>query len=164
MAIIGGIIIALVVGRNDPGFVHNGALAGLPALCAGSDLFHPIGALIVGGAGGFTGARRRSGLTMCLASSHCTGFGPVGRNFGWYLRADCTRWHQWSIIWCAADWQHRWCRLCRARWFYLYKVLNALMGLRVIEQEEMQAADLSIHKIGVNPESEIRGMSFLTKQ
>ncbi len=49
---VGGILVALVVGRNDPGFVHNGALAGLVAVCAGSDVMHPIGSLIVGGVAG----------------------------------------------------------------------------------------------------------------
>jgi Amt family ammonium transporter len=52
MAMVGGIIMALIAGRNDPGFVHNGALAGLVAVCAGSDLFHPVGALVVGGVAG----------------------------------------------------------------------------------------------------------------
>jgi Amt family ammonium transporter len=49
MAMVGGIIVALVLGRNDPGFIHNGPLAGLVAVCAGSDVLHPIGALAVGG-------------------------------------------------------------------------------------------------------------------
>ena len=48
MAMVGGTLAALVMGRNDPGFVHNGPLAGLVAVCAGSDLMHPIGALAVG--------------------------------------------------------------------------------------------------------------------
>ena len=48
MAMVGGILSALVVGRKDPGFVHNGALAGLVAVCAGSDIMHPLGALFVG--------------------------------------------------------------------------------------------------------------------
>ncbi len=52
MAMVGGTIIALIVGKNDPGFIHNGPLAGLVAVCAGSDLFHPVGALIVGGVAG----------------------------------------------------------------------------------------------------------------
>ena len=43
---------ALIAGRNDPGFVHNGALAGLVAVCAGSDVMHPVGSLIVGGVAG----------------------------------------------------------------------------------------------------------------
>lgn len=52
MAMVGGILASLVVGRNDPGFIHNGPLAGLVAVCAGSDLMHPIGALITGGVAG----------------------------------------------------------------------------------------------------------------
>ncbi|MBL4775635.1 MAG: ammonium transporter, partial [Mariprofundus sp.] len=52
LAMVGGILAALVVGKNDPGFIHNGALAGLVAICAGSDLVHPIGALAIGLAAG----------------------------------------------------------------------------------------------------------------
>ena len=52
MAMCGGILGALVAGRNDPGFVHNGALAGLVAICAGSDVMHPIGARVKGAAAG----------------------------------------------------------------------------------------------------------------
>ena len=52
MAMVGGILVAALIGKADPGFVHNGALAGLVAVCAGSDVFHPVGALIVGGAAG----------------------------------------------------------------------------------------------------------------
>jgi len=48
MAMVGGTLAALVVGRNDPGFIHNGPLAGLVAVCAGSDLMHPLGALLTG--------------------------------------------------------------------------------------------------------------------
>ena len=51
MAMVGGVLFALVAGKNDPGFVHNGALAGLIAICAGSDLMHPLGAFFVGGIG-----------------------------------------------------------------------------------------------------------------
>jgi Amt family ammonium transporter len=52
MAMCGGIIVAYIVGDNDPGFVHNGALAGLVAVCAGSDVMHPLGSLFVGGVAG----------------------------------------------------------------------------------------------------------------
>ena len=52
MAMVGGTLTALVLGRNDPGFVHNGPLAGLVAVCAGSDLMHPMGALVTGGVAG----------------------------------------------------------------------------------------------------------------
>ena len=37
MAMVGGTVAALIIGRNDPGFLHNGPLAGLVAICAGSD-------------------------------------------------------------------------------------------------------------------------------
>jgi ammonium transporter, Amt family len=53
MAMVGGTLAALIAGRNDPGFVHNGPLAGLVAVCAGSDVMHPLGALVVGGAAGW---------------------------------------------------------------------------------------------------------------
>ncbi|MGH8735630.1 MAG: YceI family protein, partial [Burkholderiales bacterium] len=52
MAMCGGIIAALIAGDGDPGFIHNGALAGLVAVCAGSDVMHPIGSLFVGGVAG----------------------------------------------------------------------------------------------------------------
>ena len=52
LAMVGGLLAALVVGKNDPGFVHNGALAGLVAVCAGSDIMHPLGSLFVGAVAG----------------------------------------------------------------------------------------------------------------
>ena len=52
MAMVGGVLVALMVSKNDPGFIHNGALAGLVAICAGSDKVHPLGALIIGGLAG----------------------------------------------------------------------------------------------------------------
>ena len=52
MAMVGGTLAATLMGKNDPGFVHNGPLAGLVAVCAGSDVMHPIGALVVGLAAG----------------------------------------------------------------------------------------------------------------
>jgi Amt family ammonium transporter len=52
MAMVGGTLVALLLGKNDPGFVHNGPLAGLVAVCAGSDVMHPMGALVVGAVAG----------------------------------------------------------------------------------------------------------------
>ncbi len=49
MAMVGGVLAALVAGKNDPGFIHNGALAGLIAICAGCDIMHPLGAFFIGG-------------------------------------------------------------------------------------------------------------------
>ena len=48
MAMVGGILAALIIGKNDPGFIHNGPLAGLVAVCAGSDFFHLLGTLATG--------------------------------------------------------------------------------------------------------------------
>ena len=48
LAMAGGTLAAFAAGRNDPGFVHNGPLAGLVAVCAGSDVMHPLGALATG--------------------------------------------------------------------------------------------------------------------
>ncbi|HZV82507.1 MAG TPA: ammonium transporter, partial [Geobacteraceae bacterium] len=49
LAMVGGVIVALIAGKNDPGFIHNGALAGLIAVCAGSDIMHPLAAFVTGG-------------------------------------------------------------------------------------------------------------------
>lgn len=49
MAMVGGTITANAIGKNDPGFLHNGPLAGLVAICAGSDIVHPVSALVIGG-------------------------------------------------------------------------------------------------------------------
>ena len=51
MAMAGGTLVATWIGKNDPGFIHNGPLAGLAVRRL--DPMHPdIGALIVGGIAG----------------------------------------------------------------------------------------------------------------
>ncbi|MBC7960889.1 MAG: ammonium transporter, partial [Vallitaleaceae bacterium] len=52
MAMVGGTIAGLLFSKNDVGFTHNGALAGLIAICAGSDIVHPVSALIIGAIAG----------------------------------------------------------------------------------------------------------------
>ena len=86
MAMVGGTLVALVVGKNDPGFVHNGPLAGLVAVCAGSDIMHPVGALATGGVAGglprwqygcvFPGAIRNI-LSARQPASRCGGRGQI---------------------------------------------------------------------------------------
>lgn len=52
MAMVGGVIAACLASRCDSVAVYNGALAGLVAVCAGSDKYHPLGAAVVGAIAG----------------------------------------------------------------------------------------------------------------
>ena len=164
MAMIGGILTALYVGRNDPGFAHNGALAGLVAVCAGSDLFHPIGALLVGGVAGVIFVK---GFHWCQEKLRIDDVLGV-----WPLHGLCGLWggiaagifgqaalggmggvsFASQLIGSLAG-----AGYALAVGFALYGVLQRLVGLRLTEEQEMRGADLSIHHIGANPESDIRG-------
>ena len=164
MAMIGGILTALVVGRNDPGFAHNGALAGLVAVCAGSDLFHPIGALIVGGTAGVIFVK---GFHWCQEKLRIDDVLGV-----WPLHGLCGLWGGIAagifgqaalggmggvsfgaqLIGSLAG-----AAYAAALGFLLYGIINRAVGLRLSEEQEMRGADLSIHHIGANPESDIRG-------
>ncbi len=162
MAMVGGILTALIAGRNDPGFVHNGALAGLVAVCAGSDLMHPIGALITGGIAGvlfvamFDWSQRRlklddvlgvwalHGLCGLWGGIACGIFGLAslggmgGVSFGAQLVGSLGG-----------------AAYALAAGFLVYGALRRLVGIRLTREEEMQGADLAIHKIGANPEAEM---------
>ncbi len=164
MAMVGGILAALVAGRNDPGFVHNGALAGLVAVCAGSDLFHPIGAFVVGAAAGVIFVK---GFVWCQETLRIDDVLGV-----WPLHGLCGLWGGiaagifglealggmggvsfmaqllGSVI--GAAW-------AGVAGYVVYAALKATIGLRLSEEDEHRGADLSIHKIGANPEAEIRG-------
>jgi Amt family ammonium transporter len=84
MAMAGGTLAAWWAGRNDPGFAYNGPLAGLVAVCAGSDLMHPLGALITGAVAACCSFiclrwRRTSGTsTTCSVSGPCTACAAPG--------------------------------------------------------------------------------------
>jgi Amt family ammonium transporter len=161
MAMIGGIVVASIVGRADPGFVHNGALAGLVAVCAGSDVFHPLGALFVGGAAGaifvygFTLTQERlkvddvlgvwplHGLCGLWGGIACGIFGLealggiggvslVGQFLGSVLLAA------YALV----------------AGLVLYTATRAVLGIRLTDEEQRRGADLSIHSIGANPEGE----------
>ncbi len=161
MAMVGGTLVALLLGKNDPGFVHNGPLAGLVAVCAGSDLMHPIGALAVGGiAGGlfvvmFTLTQNRWKIDDVLGV--------------WPLHGLCGAWGGIAA------------RIFRSKALggaggvafmpqlimtalaivvalvgslLVYGSLKAALGLRLDQEDEYQGADLSIHKITATPERE----------
>ncbi|MBI2745949.1 MAG: ammonium transporter [Burkholderiales bacterium] len=162
MAMAGGTLAALLVGKNDPGFVHNGPLAGLVAVCAGSDLMHPLGALVVGGVAGaifvsmFTLTQNRwkiddvlgvwplhglcgtwGGIAAGIFGSKALGgLGGVtlsGQLIGTGL----------GVLWALMG------------GFVVYGALKLAMGLRLSQEEEFDGADLSIHKIGATPDRDV---------
>lgn len=161
MAMVGGTLVALLMGKNDPGFLHNGPLAGLVAVCAGSDLMHPLGALVVGGVAGaifvvmFTLTQNKWKIDDVLGvwplhglcgtwggiaagifgSKFLGGLGGVtlgGQMIGTGL----------GVLWALVS------------GFAVYGLLKATMGLRLSQEEEFDGADLSIHKISATPEHE----------
>lgn len=163
MAMVGGILAAAVLGRNDPGFVHNGALAGLVAVCAGSDVFHPIGALITGAIAGVIFVR---GFHICQERLRIDDVLGV-----WPLHGLCGL---WGGLACGIFGQQSFGGLGGVSFlaqlvgsvgiaafgapagFLVYGVLKSTVGIRLAEEEEYRGADLSIHKIGAAPEAEIR--------
>ncbi len=161
MAMVGGTLVALALGKNDPGFVHNGPLAGLVAVCAGSDLMHPLGALVVGGVAGaifvvmFTLTQNKwkiddvlgvwplHGLCGAWGGIACGIFGSQalgglgGVNIGAQVIGTAMG-VGWALL---------------AGWL-VYGLLRKFVGLRLSQEEEYDGADLSIHRIGATPERE----------
>ena len=157
MAMVGGTLVASLMGRNDPGFVYNGPLAGLVAVCAGSDLMHPLGALAVGGIAGaifvkmFTLTQNKwriddvlgvwplHGLCGAWGGIACGIFGlkSLGGLGGVTLGAQVLG-TLMGVAWALVG------------GFAVYGVLKLTMGLRLSAEEEYEGADLSIHKIGAH--------------
>ena len=159
MAMVGGTLAALVVGKNDPGFIHNGPLAGLVAVCAGSDVFHPLGALVTGLVAG--------GLFVWLFV-WCSTQKKLDDVLGvWALHGVCGAWGGLA------------CGIFGATAFgglggvsfaaqligtvtgigiaivgglVVYGVLSQTLGIRLSEEQEFDGADLSLHRIKANPE------------
>jgi Amt family ammonium transporter len=162
MAMVGGTLVALVLGKNDPGFVYNGPLAGLVAVCAGSDLMHPLGALVTGGVAGavfvlmFTLTQNRwkiddvlgvwplhglcgawGGVAAGIFGSKALG-GLGGVSLGAQLIGTSIG-VGWALLSGVA----------------VYGTIKATMGLRMTQEEEYEGADLSIHRIGSTPDREV---------
>jgi Amt family ammonium transporter len=161
MAMVGGTLAALVAGKNDPGFVHNGPLAGLVAVCAGSDLMHPLGALITGSlAGGlfvwmFTLTQNRwkiddvlgvwplHGLCGALGGLAAGIFGSasLGGLGGVSFMSQLIG----TVLGIT---------IALSGGLLIYGVLKKTVGLRLDPEEEFAGADLSIHRISSSPERE----------
>ena len=157
MAMTGGTLAANFIGKNDPGFLHNGPLAGLVAICAGSDIVHPVGALIIGALAGiifvklFTYTQNRLKVDDVLGvwplHGVCGAFGGtavgifgqqilgglggvslISQLFGTLL----------AIV------------IALGGGFLVYGVLKLTVGIRLSQEDEFVGADLSIHKISAN--------------
>ncbi|MEQ1105821.1 ammonium transporter [Acinetobacter ursingii] len=159
MAMVGGTLSANLVGKNDPGFLHNGPLAGLVAICGGSDVVHPFGALLIGLIAGvifvklFTYTQNKLKIDDVLGvwplHGVCGVFGGLAVGiFG----------QQWlgglghvsflsQLIGSALA-----VSIALLGGFIVYGVLKMTMGIRLSQEEEFQGADLSIHKISANSE------------
>ena len=161
MAMAGGTLAAWIVGRNDPGFVYNGPLAGLVAVCAGSDLMHPVGALFVGLVAGalfvymFTLVQNRWKIDDVLGV--------------WPLHGLCGLWgglaagifgtkalggiggvtFTGQLIGSALG-----VGIALLGGFIVYGTLKAILGIRMSQEEEYEGADLSIHRISSTPDRE----------
>ncbi|MBB5496426.1 ammonium transporter [Paraburkholderia sp. MM5384-R2] len=159
MAMVGGTLSAWFAGRNDPGFTYNGPLAGLVAVCAGSDIMHPLGALVTGGIAGvlfvymFTCVQNRwriddvlgvwplhglcgawGGIAAGIFGIHALG-GLGGVSFASQVIGTLG-----GIV------------VSGLGGTVVYGVIRMTVGLRLDQEEEYNGADLSIHKISATPE------------
>ena len=162
MAMVGGTLAALWLGKNDPGFVHNGPLAGLVAVCAGSDIMHPIGALLVGAIAGalfvalFTLTQNRWKIDDVLGvwplHGLCGTWGGIAAGiFGLPSLGGLGGVNVFAQLIGTLS-GVAWAVLSS---FLLYGLLKVTMGLRLSQEEEFDGADLSIHKINSSPDREV---------
>lgn len=161
MAMAGGTLVALYAGRNDPGFLHNGPLAGLVAVCAGSDVMHPIGALVTGGiAGGlfvwmFTLTQNRWKIDDVLGvwplHGLCGAWGGIAAGiFGLHALGGMGGVSLMAqIIGTLLG-----ITVAFGGGFAVYAILKKTVGIRLSAEEEFNGSDLSIHKITATPERE----------
>ena len=161
MALVGGTLAALVAGRNDPGFVHNGPLAGLVAICAGSDVMHPIGALVTGVIAGllfvwmFTVTQNRLKIDDVLGvwplHGLCGVWGGIAagifgsRALGGMGGVSLMSQVLGTLLGVA---------IAFAGGLLVYGALKAWVGIRLDPEDEFNGADLSLHRISATPEGE----------
>ena len=162
MAMVGGTLAALWLGKNDPGFVHNGPLAGLVAVCAGSDIMHPLGALVVGAVAGalfvamFTLTQNRWKIDDVLGvwplHGICGTWGGIAAGvFGLPALGGLGGVNVFAQLIGTLS-GVAWAVLSS---LLLYGLLKVTMGLRLSQEEEFEGADLSIHKINSSPDREV---------
>lgn len=162
LAMVGGVLFALIASRNDPGFIHNGALAGLIAICAGSDIVHPIAAFFIGGIAslifvyGFKleqeklkiddvlGVWPLHGVAGTWGGIACGIFGVKALGgIGGVTFASQIVGSLFALV------------LAFTSGYVIYKIIDMTAGVRLSAEEEYKGADLAIHNIGSNPEQNI---------
>ena len=158
MALVGGTIATLIMGKNDPGFVHNGPLAGLVAVCAGSDVMHPLGALVTGAVAGslfvwaFTLTQNRWKIDDVLGvwplHGLCGAWGGVAAGiFGVKALGGMGGVSLMSqLIGTGLG-----ILTAIAGGFAVYGLLKKVVGIRMDVEDEYMGADLAIHKITATP-------------
>jgi len=163
LAMVGGVLAALFAGKNDPGFIHNGALAGLIAVCAGSDIMHPLAAFVTG----------------CIAA--------IIFVYGFHIEQEKLKIDDvlgvWPLHGIIGSWGGIAAGIFGQKWlggmggvsfisqvggtlaaivvalvsgFVVYGALHKTVGIRLSEEEEFAGPDLSIHHIGAYPEDSVR--------
>lgn len=161
MAMVGGTLGALVAGRNDPGFVYNGPLAGLVAVCAGSNIMHPLGSLAVGSIAGvlfvymftFTQNRMKIDDVLGVWPLHgiCGAFGGIAAGvFGQQALGGMGGVSFLSqLVGTMAG-----VVFALLGGLVVYGLLKLTVGIRLSDEEEFNGADLTIHKVSASPERE----------
>ncbi len=161
MAMVGGTLVAVLLGKNDPGFAYNGPLAGLVAVCAGSDLMHPLGALAVGAVAGaifvwmFTLTQNRWKIDDVLGvwplHGLCGAWGGIAAGiFGLKAFGGIGGISFMSqLIGTAMG-----IVIAAVGGLVVYGLLKRTVGIRLDQEQEYEGADLSIHKITATPERE----------
>lgn len=158
MAMVGGVLAALFAGRNDPGFVHNGALAGLVAVCAGSDVMHPLGALVTGAVAGalfvwtFTLTQNKWKIDDVLGvwplHGLCGAWGGIAAGIfgsaglGGIGGVSFVSQLLGTLLGITVG---------LVGGFIIYGLLKSVSGIRLSQEEEYEGADLSIHRISAEP-------------
>jgi len=154
MAMVGGTLASLVIGKNDPGFLYNGPLAGLVAVCAGSNLFHPLGALIVGLVAGalfvwsFSLTQNKWKIDDVLGvwplHGICGAWGGIAAGiFGLELLGGLGGVAFMSqLIGTIAG-----VFVALVGGYIVYSIIHKIFNFRLTEEEEFNGADISIHKI-----------------
>jgi len=158
-AMVGGVLSALVISKNDPGFVHNGALAGLVAICAGSDQVHPIGALVIGALAGIIFVKGFTWEQEKLKLDDVLGVWPLHGIAGTWGGIACGIFGQKALgglgdVSFVAQLIGSVVAVVIAVGFgfAVYKILDMTVGIRLDPEEEQRGSDLTIHNIESYPE------------